>query len=141
MQSSTTTPAGGENLQTPGGILPRLRHIARAMKEVVTVSDRQARTVLALPPVHATTVSTTGPNTAFDRLFARLRSWFEIPFGYEDATGFHYGHEPVPTPATPWSNAAGNVLTDRACDAMLTPGPQSATTAGAAPTRGMVTHR
>ena len=52
------------------------------------------------------------------RFISRVRSWFEIPFGYEDENGFHYGHEPAPRP-TP----RAEVLTDRACDAMLSPAP------------------
>jgi hypothetical protein len=48
------------------------------------------------------------------RLAARVRSWFEIPFGYEDETGFHYGPAPTPEWAKKTSSAAPPVLTDRA---------------------------
>lgn len=45
------------------------------------------------------------------RVWARFRGWFEIPYGYEDDTGFHYGKPPRPQYPL--------ALTDRACDAML----------------------
>lgn len=44
------------------------------------------------------------------RLWTRVRGWFEIPYGYEDDTGFHYGK-----PSRPQYPLA---LTDRACNAM-----------------------
>jgi hypothetical protein len=46
---------------------------------------------------------------------ARMRTWFEIPYGYQDETGFHYGQPPRP-PVTP-----AKVLTDQASNALLCP--------------------
>jgi len=40
----------------------------------------------------------------------RIRSWFEIPYGYQDENGFHYGRQPAPP-----------TFTDRASDAMTYP--------------------
>jgi hypothetical protein len=48
------------------------------------------------------------------RLVARVRSWFEVPYGYEDETGFHYGPAPTPEWAKKRNSAALPVLTDRA---------------------------
>jgi hypothetical protein len=58
-----------------------------------------------------TAVSLPGDSRSAGGLWARLRSWFEIPYGYEDASGFHYGQPPRPQHSA--------ILTDRACDAML----------------------
>lgn len=59
----------------------------------------------------------------WQRFTVRVRSWFEIPYGYEDEYGFHYGHEPVPAPVAARLAKARRVFTDRACDAMLSPSP------------------
>jgi len=50
---------------------------------------------------------------------ARVRSWFEVPYGYEDENGFHFGDQPVPL----WAKGATGqrVATDRACDVMTYP--------------------
>lgn len=50
------------------------------------------------------------------RLTARVRAWFEVPYGYEDESGFHYGTQPPPTPrgATEATSFRARVLTDRA---------------------------
>lgn len=48
------------------------------------------------------------------RCMARVRSWFEVPQGYEDESGFHYGPQPPPR----WQSAA---LRDRANEAMTYP--------------------
>ena len=54
------------------------------------------------------------------RFTARLRSWFEVPLGYEDDTGFHYGAQSGPTQwsATETTSVRAQVLTDRADQAI-----------------------
>src|SRR5436190_11617072 len=59
----------------------------------------------------------------WQRLVTRLRSWFKIPYGYEDQNGFHYGLETMPPQLTAGTAAARKVYTDRACHAMLSPSP------------------
>lgn len=63
------------------------------------------------------------PANVLLRALARVRSWFEIPFGYEDETGFHYGHEPLPVQTTAQATAPREpfreVFTDRACDSAM----------------------
>lgn len=56
------------------------------------------------------------PANTLLRLWAQVKSWFEIPFGYEDETGFHYGHEPMPVKASTPRAPFREVFTDRACD-------------------------
>ncbi len=56
---------------------------------------------------------------SWTHVWAKVRSWFEIPFGYEDETGFHYGHEPVPMTATATPSTFREVFTDRACDTAM----------------------
>jgi hypothetical protein len=48
------------------------------------------------------------------RVVARVRSWIEIPYGYEDESGFHYGPAPTPEWAKKRNSHATPVLTDRA---------------------------
>jgi hypothetical protein len=94
-----------------------LGQITTVVKETVLLLDRKPAQVIG--PVEDREPL---PASFWQRLATRVRSWFEIPFGYEDEDGFHYGHEPVPH-----SNAARStapkVFTDRACDAMLSPSP------------------
>lgn len=53
--------------------------------------------------------------------WAWLTAPFEIPFGYEDESGFHYGHPPQPQ-RNEWSSPARPLLhTDRAEFAMRHP--------------------
>jgi len=40
--------------------------------------------------------ATNQPATVLKGMILRLRRVFEIPFGYEDEAGFHYGLEPSP---------------------------------------------
>ncbi len=53
------------------------------------------------------------------RAWTKLRSWFEVPYGYEDETGFHYGHEPLPIQASAISVTFHEVFTDRAHDTAM----------------------
>ena len=46
----------------------------------------------------------------WQRFVARIRSWFEVPYGYQDENGFHYGPQPAPPG-----------FTDRASEAMTYP--------------------
>jgi hypothetical protein len=59
------------------------------------------------------------------RFLALVRSWFEIPYGYEDENGFHYGHEPAPKFPSAQATTPPQILTDRACDAILPPSKSS----------------
>jgi hypothetical protein len=54
------------------------------------------------------------------RFTARIRSWFEVPLGYEDDTGFHYGTQsaPTPRPTAETTPVRAQVLTDRADQAI-----------------------
>jgi hypothetical protein len=65
------------------------------------------------------------PTGLWSRVITRLRSWFEVPFGYEDEKGFHYGTEPVPAEFAAKPSAPQKVLTDRASDAIPSPCPVS----------------
>lgn len=48
------------------------------------------------------------------RFTARIRAWFEVPLGYEDESGFHYGSQPAPRFAAEATSFRARVLTDRA---------------------------
>lgn len=55
-----------------------------------------------------------------ERVSTRILSWFSVPEGYEDETGFHYGPQPKPT----WMTATTSpetrqVFTDRIEAAMI----------------------
>jgi len=52
------------------------------------------------------------------RWVARVRSWFEIPYGYEDERGFHYGKPPALNRIDQAQLAGNQILTDRATEAM-----------------------
>lgn len=57
------------------------------------------------------------PGGWWARFTARIRAWFDVPFGYEDESGFHYGAQPAPQPArfaTEATSFRARVLTDRA---------------------------
>jgi len=92
------------------------------MKEVASVLDRNPTKEFGYQPGHQSPASAVPACGSFwQQLFDRVHSWFEIPYGYEDENGFHYGREPAPRrPAT-----APKVLTDRAVDAMSPSTPTS----------------
>jgi hypothetical protein len=86
-----------------------------------------------MPDQGAAAASSAAPTGFLRRLSARLVSWFTIPYGYEDETGFHYGHEPRPARLTVASVPIGpeswHLLTDRASEAIryasaLAPAPE-----------------
>jgi hypothetical protein len=54
------------------------------------------------------------PVSFWSQFTARVRSWFEVPFGYEDESGFHYGQQPAPKFASESVSSRARVLTDRA---------------------------
>ena len=58
-------------------------------------------------------------SNAWSKAWAKVRSWFEIPYGYEDETGFHYGTEPISVQASAARTAFREVFTDRACDTAM----------------------
>ena len=67
------------------------------------------------------------PTGLWRHLTAWLRSWFEVPYGYEDEKGFHYGTEPVRTKAVAQTGTQPKVFTDRASDVIPSPCPVALT--------------
>ena len=57
------------------------------------------------------------------RFVSWLRSRFEIPYGYEDERGFHYGIEPAPGARAERTTDSPKVFTDRASDVIPSPCP------------------
>ena len=88
------------------------------MKEFASALRQQSSPVIEFS--HASR-----PTGLWPRLLARLRSWFEIPFGYEDEKGFHYGIEPIPAKPMAQTTTPGKVHTDRASDVIPSPCPIS----------------
>jgi hypothetical protein len=94
------------------------------MKEVALMFEQKPARVIESRRGHESSASAAASPPGFwERFAARVRSSFEIPYGYEDANGFHYGHEPAPRHCVTQSGTAAKVLTDRACDAMLSASP------------------
>jgi hypothetical protein len=87
------------------------------MKEVVSALRQQPSSMVEFSDVSRTSL--------WHRLTARMRSWFEIPYGYEDEKGFHYGVEPVPPKAAAQTAIQPKVFTDRASDVIPSPCPVS----------------
>jgi len=90
------------------------------MKEVVSALQQQPSSMVGFS-------NDSRPSGLWSRVIARLRSWFEIPFGYEDEKGFHYGFEPVPVKAAAQTAIQPKVFTDRASDVIPSPCPVSLT--------------
>lgn len=63
------------------------------------------------------------PISVWARLTRWFQDWFEIPYGYEDASGFHYGKEPIPPQFQSPNPETTHVFRDRAGDAMKYPVP------------------
>jgi hypothetical protein len=87
------------------------------MKSHVNLPEQQASSRLASSSRANDPIPSAATQAGFwARFIARLRSWFEVPLGYEDATGFHYGAQSAPTPPleTETNSVRAQVLTDRA---------------------------
>ena len=82
------------------------------MKEVVSALRQQPSTVEFSP----------SQRSIWHRLVSWLRSRFEIPYGYEDERGFHYGIEPASAKRAE-KTTASKVFTDRASDVIPSPCP------------------
>lgn len=80
-----------------------------------TTSDKRTSQTTELGPTLGD-LSSDVRGSFLQQTWAKVISWFDIPFGYEDETGFHYGHEPVPVQASPPRSALREVFTDRVCD-------------------------
>lgn len=83
------------------------------MKEVASTIHSQPSPTVGFP---------SSQRSLWHRLASWLRSRFEIPYGYEDESGFHYGVEPVPG-ARGRTVTASKLFTDRASDVIPTPCP------------------
>ncbi len=69
------------------------------------------------PQATDSTPPVTAPTGIWSRFTAFIRAWFEVRFGYEDESGFHYGSQAAPAKARLATEAASlraRVLTDRA---------------------------
>lgn len=60
--------------------------------------------------------TTTAPTRIWERFASQIRGWFEVPLGYEDENGFHYGPEPRPTLTASVTREPRQVFTDRVSD-------------------------
>lgn len=55
-----------------------------------------------------------------ERLSTRILAWFQIPEGYQDENGFHYGIQPKPARLTASDlHQSRQISTDRAEDAII----------------------
>lgn len=100
------------------GILVFLGHIASVMKEHPSIMSPQPGQIIA-PHLQLETAdeATLVAANFWQRFVARVRSWFEVPYGYQDENGFHYGRQPAP-----------QGFIDRDCEVMTYPTELSATT-------------
>ena len=84
------------------------------MKEVVSELQSQPSSMVEF---------SSPPRSLWQRLVSWLSSRFEIPYGYEDARGFHYGTEPAPSQRVSQTATESKVFTDRASDVIPSPCP------------------
>lgn len=121
--------------QSTGGSLPMFDLVIIVNKPDATSSDQGNNQAGHSRAVGESSASAPAGNIV-SRTWAKVCSWFEIPFGYEDETGFHYGHEPVPFMAAVTPPMFRDVFTDRACDsAMFMAATSSETAPAPAPER------
>jgi hypothetical protein len=112
---------GGIRLALIDGGLVRLRPDRSLMKTRVNLPEQQASSRKESSSWANDLISPAATRVGFwARLTARLRSWFEVPLGYEDDTGFHYGAQSTPTArqATETTPVRAQTLTDRADQAI-----------------------
>ena len=103
-----------------------LSHLASAMKESALGLEHRVEQANNPGPSQDPAATAIPPPTRFwRRLARRVRSCLEIPYGYEDESGFHLGEEPVPPDIAAKLADSRRLLTDRACDAMPSPSPVS----------------
>jgi len=87
------------------------------MKERAVLLKQRASTRGEEPSPASAIHLAAAPVGFWSRLTARIRAWFEVPTGYEDESGFHYGQQPMPTQAqtvTEDTAFRAKVHTDRA---------------------------
>ena len=94
------------------------------MKEAALALEQRVEQANRPGPSQDTVAPVIPPPASFWQRFARrLRACLEVPYGYEDDSGFHLGEEPVPPDIAAKLADSRKVLTDRACDAMPSPSP------------------
>jgi hypothetical protein len=91
------------------------------MKEQTVLFEQQSLSAESQPDSSVSRDRHSASRSLWSRLVARVRSWFTIPYGYEDESGFHYGPPPVPPGFPPAATTTIPVFTDRACDVMKYP--------------------
>jgi hypothetical protein len=84
------------------------------MKEVVSTLRSQPSSMVDFP---------SSQRSVWQRFVSWLRFRLEIPYGYEDERGFHYGIEPAPSSRAERTTDGTKVFTDRASDVIPSPCP------------------
>lgn len=84
------------------------------MKERAFLSPQQSSVTSEVQPRRVDAKIVSAPAGFWSQLAARFRAWFEVPFGYQDEQGFHYGQQPAPKLAVEATSTRARVLTDRA---------------------------